>query len=257
MKIYLSIFSILICSFCEAQINKTYTVKGVERKAILYEPQTKTANTPVIFFFHGHGGNAKHAARNYKFYYEYKESLVIYMEGIPGRTSRVDAEGKMNGWQHFPDDLGNRDVIFFDTVLASIKRNYSIDTNRVYIAGHSNGARFVNVLWVERPETIAAICSVAAQGGMMIRNAKPISIWVSMGKKDPIVPYKNQKLSIPIIKKNLGIESSGVKTNGEITNYTGIKGTELVVQERDAGHDFPTTSIPEIVAFFKRQVKKL
>lgn len=179
--------------------------------------------------------------------------MVVFMQGIPGTSGYViDKKGLLNGWQMFPNENGNRDVLFFDEVLKNLQNKFSIDERRIYLVGHSNGARFVNVLWKERGEKIAAICSVAAQGGMMARNAKPISIWMSMGKNDPVVPYATQKMSIPILKKNLQIDESSAVHNGDTTTFTGIENTELVIEEKNAGHEFPHESIPEMVAFFKR-----
>jgi polyhydroxybutyrate depolymerase len=53
----------------------------------------------------------------------------------------------------------------------------------------------------------------------------------------------------------LKIDASKGVTDGEITTYKGTKGTELVVEIRNAGHEFPQSSIPKIVEFFKRNVK--
>lgn len=117
-----------------------------------------------------------------------------------------------------------------------------------------NGARFVNVLWKERGEKIAAICSASAQGGNLIIGADSISIWIYMGKNDKIVSFESQKKSVPIVKANLGIASEG-KIENDKTIFTGKNKTELVLQQSDAGHEFPKQSLPEIVAFFKKHTK--
>jgi polyhydroxybutyrate depolymerase len=46
------------------------------------------------------------------------------------------------------------------------------------------------------------------------------------------------------------------KTDGDLTIYKGAKDTELVVEIRDAGHEFPQASIPKMIEFFKRNEKK-
>lgn len=256
MKKILLLLSVFAFSFFFSQLPKTFTVGGIPRKAILFEPSIKTAKTPVIFVFHGHGGNAQFASKKIDFQNYDKEALVVFMEGIPGTSGYVvDKKGLLNGWQMFPNDHGNRDVLFFDEVLRNLTENYSIDTGRIYLAGHSNGARFVNVLWVERADKIAAICSVAAQGGRMIKGAKPLSVWMSMGKNDPLVPYRMQKQSISIVADNLKADPKSAFTKGDKTIYTGTDETELVVEERNAGHEFPHESISEMVAFFKRHSK--
>lgn len=256
MKKFLLFSLISVFGILSSQINKTYTINGVERNAIFYEPNIKSQKIPVIFVFHGHGGNAKNASKRIDFQNYDKEALVIFMEGIPGTSGYViDREGKLNGWQMFPNQNGNRDINFFDKVLEDIHKNYKIDDSQIYVVGHSNGARFVNVLWATRADKIAGIISVSAQGGMMISNAKPVSIWLSMGKSDPLVPYENQKKSIPIVLKNLGVNEQKFSEKGDLKMYKGIENTELIVEERNAGHEFPQESIPEMVEFLKRQKK--
>lgn len=245
-------FSITICG----QIERTYTIEGISRKCIVYEPQQKTEKAPVVFVFHGHGGTMKHASKVMNFQDEFPEAVVIFMQGIPGTSGYVvDKEGLLSGWQMFPNDSGNRDVLFFDNILKDVQKNYEIDEQKIYLVGHSNGARFVNVLWKERGDQLAGIISVAAQGGFMIKGAQPISVWMSLGKNDPLVSYDFQKKSIPMVMKNLEIDSTKVQTKGDLKIYKGAKNTELIVEERDAGHEFPQKSIPEMVAFMKRNSK--
>ena len=238
-----------------AQQSLEFNIQGLKREAILYKPTKLSKNTPVVFVFHGHGGNAKHASNKMNFQDFYKEAVVVFMEGIPGTSGYViDKEGKMNGWQMFPNQNENRDVLFFDEVLKYLKMNFK--TADVFAAGHSNGARFVNVLWKERPEELSAIISVAAQGGIMIRDAKPLSVWMSMGKNDPLVPFNNQKNSVPIVQKSLKINPNTGIVKGDKTYFKGKSGKELVVEEREAGHKFPEKSIPEMVEFMKSNAVK-
>ncbi|WP_234111523.1 alpha/beta hydrolase family esterase [Chryseobacterium sp. R2A-55] len=253
MKSILIFLLVALSPCCFAQKEFTFSINGSVRKALIFEPEKTAEKMPLVFVFHGHGGNAKYAAAKMDFQDYFPEALVVFMQGIPGTSGRViDKQGLLNGWQMFPNENGNRDVLFFDEVLKEVQGKYPIDSQRIYLVGHSNGARFVNVLWKERGEKIAAICSVAAQGGLMVKNAKPISIWMSMGKNDPLVPYRQQKSAVPIVKKNLQTDENSKVEDGEITTFKGINNTELVLEERNAGHEFPHESIPGMVAFFKR-----
>ena len=245
-------FGILIFS----QTTKNYNVNGLTRKAILYEPTIKSDRVPVVFVFHGHGGNANFVSRRIDVQNYYKEALVIFMEGLPGRAvPGLDPNGTMNGWQIFTDDLERRDIQFFDKVFADIhQKNYTIDDKKIYLIGHSNGARFANVLWKTRGDKISAICSASAQGGNMISEAVPISVWMYIGKNDRIVSPKSQEESIPIVKSNLGIIDKG-KTDSDKTIFSGKNNTELVLQQSNSGHEFPKSSLQEIISFFKRHTK--
>jgi polyhydroxybutyrate depolymerase len=257
MKNLFVIPAILLLTFSAfAQKELNFEIDGVKRRAVVYEGDAKTRQSPVLFVFHGHGGNASIAQRRLNFHAGWKEALVVYMEGIPGVKGITDEAGAKNGWQKNPGELNDRDVKFFDEVLKRLAKDYKPDEKRVYAVGHSNGARFVNVLWALRGEKLAALCSVAGQGGLMIRDAVPRSIWMSMGERDPLVPVEGQKLSVGVVKKLLKVDEKQGKTDGDLTIYKGTKDTELVVEIRDAGHEFPQDSIPKIIEFFKRNEKK-
>lgn len=236
-----------------SQIEKIYKIEGSERKAIFYEPKIKSEKSPIVFVFHGHGGNAKYASKTLDFHNGFPEALVIYMQGIPGVTnSIIDKEGKYNGWQINPNELGNRDIKFFDDVFSQISKNYNIDYNSVYAVGHSNGSRFVNVLWKMRPEKFAAFVTVAGPGGIWLRNAPQKSVWISFGKDDKIVPYQVQKFSSKQYLKFFKADGNPAITNGEIASYITSENKEIIIEDRNAGHEFPKNSIPKMVEFLKR-----
>ncbi|MBS1797804.1 MAG: esterase [Acidobacteria bacterium] len=237
------------------QKEMTFEIDGAKRRAVVYEGAGKTKKSPLLFVFHGHGGDARVAQRRLDFHDAWKEAVVVYMEGIPGVVGITDADGSKNGWQKNPGELGDRDLKFFDEVLKSLEKDYKIDDKRIYAVGHSNGGRFVNVLWAARGAEFAAFCAVAGPGGLMIKDAPPRSIWLSMGENDRLVPFENQKRSAEFVQKLLRIDPKDGKTDGDITTYKGVGGTELVVEIRQAGHEFPQDSIPKMVEFFKRNTK--
>lgn len=256
MKNLFVLFAIVLFSAsCVAQAERTFEVDGIKRTAVIYEGSAKDKK-PVVLVFHGHGGNVRNAQRKLNFHDNWKDALVVYMQGIPGVIGITDKAGDNNGWQKNPDDLNNRDVKFFDEVLKQISKDYKIDDSRIYAVGHSNGSRFVHVLWAMRGEKFAAFCAVAGPGGLLIKDAPAKSIWLSMGKNDPIVPFIGQQAAAKIVQKTLKIDETKGVTKGDTTTYKGTNNTELVMEIRDAGHEFPIESIPNIVEFFKRNVKK-
>ena len=246
---------ILLTTNCLAQNQRTFEVEGTQRTAVIYEGEGKTKKSPVVLVFHGHGGNVRNAQRRLNFHDAWKEAIVVYLQGIPGVVGITDADGTKNGWQKNPNELNDRDVKFVDAVLLQLAKDYQIDEKRIYAVGHSNGSRFVNVLWAMRGEKFAAFCGVAGPGGQMISRAVPRSMWMSIGENDPLVPAANQKMTIPVVQKVLAVDANKGVNNGEITTYKGTNNTELVVEIRNAGHEFPQNSIPAMVEFFKRNVK--
>src|SRR5437867_3453258 len=80
-----------------------WTVDGVERVALVFPPSTSTgAKSPVVFAFHGHGGNMHFAARGMAFQNAWPEAIVVYMQGLPTPGRLGDEEALRPGWQRDP-----------------------------------------------------------------------------------------------------------------------------------------------------------
>jgi polyhydroxybutyrate depolymerase len=237
-----------------AREERTYTVDGVARSAIIRAPATSPSDggAPLVLVFHGHGGTAANAERKYDIPSLWPEAVVAYLDGIPGTPGRTDPAGALNGWQKNPGESGDRDLHFYDVVLADLEVRFPIDRDRVYVYGHSNGARFADVLWNQRGDGIAAVASSSAQGGTLINDAPPRSLFMSMGEADPIVPYAGQKLSIPLAEARLRIDQTTVTHDGYLTRASGEGGLELDTYIHPGGHEMPDEVLPLIVTFFQR-----
>jgi polyhydroxybutyrate depolymerase len=241
-----------------APVNQTFTVEGQRRTALIYRnsaPAPKTG-APLLLVFHGHGGRVEGTARRFNLQQLWPEAVVVYLQGLTGVAGITDREGKLPGWQKNPGELGDRDVKFVDVALEQIQKQYQTDPNRVYALGHSNGARFVNVLWKMRGEKFAAFCSASGQGGLMLRGATPKPIFIIAGEKDPLVPYQGQVMSIELTRRLLETDSSKAKTEGYARTEPGINGTELVTYLHPGGHEFPPEALPLAVKFFQRHTKR-
>jgi polyhydroxybutyrate depolymerase len=235
-----------------------FTIDGAERQAIVYptSKQTPGRGNPVVFVFHGHGGTAQNVARRFRIHELWPEAVVAYMQGIPGVIGIRDTEGKQNGWQKSPGELGDRDIKFFDAALDRIQKKYKADPNRIYVLGHSNGGRFVNVLWNLRGEKLSALCSGAGPGGRLIPDAIPRPVFIIGGEKDPLVPFQSQQVSIELTRKRLKTDPSKAKVNGFERTEPGVNGTELVTYVHPGGHEFPIEALPSVIKFFQRHVRR-
>lgn len=237
---------------------ESFTVDGVERQALVYanSKPAATAGAPVVFVFHGHGGIAQYAARRFRIHELWPEAVVVYMQGIPGVKGITDAEGTRNGWQKAPGEVGDRDLKFFDAAIDRIQKKYKTDPNRVYVMGHSNGGRFVNVLWNSRDDKLAALCSAAGPGGLLIDKAAPKSVFIIAGEKDPLVPFQTQQNSILRARRLLKTDESKAKVNGLERTEPGVNGSELVTYIHPGGHEVPLEALPSVISFFKRHVRQ-
>ena len=239
-------------------INQTLNVDGIERAAVIFpnsKPAPKTG-APLVLAFHGHGGRAAGIARRWDLQSLWPEAVVVYLQGLPGVLGIVDPEGRLPGWQKNPGEQNDRDVKFVDAVMERIQKQYKIDPDRIYAAGHSNGARFVNVLWKMRGEKFAAFCSASGQGGLMIRDAVPRSIFAIAGENDKLVPYDGQVRSLEVVRNILKTDPSKAVTKSYAKIEPGINGTELATYLHPGGHEFPPAAFSLVVEFFKRHSRK-
>jgi polyhydroxybutyrate depolymerase len=241
---------------------REWTIEGAQREALIYRPSKETPaesggtakGAPVVFGFHGHGGNSRQAARSYRLHEAWPEALVVYMQGVPTPGRLTDPEGKLNGWQHDVGDHEDRDLKFFDAVLATLKRDYQIDENRIYATGHSNGAAFTYVLWAGRGEVLAAIAP-SAGGSRSIRKAKPKPVLHIAGENDPLVRFSGQRLIMAGVRSINGCESEGKEWAKGCLQYASDQGTPFVSFIHPGDHEYPAEAPALIVKFFKEHVR--
>src|SRR4051812_42165933 len=116
-----------------------WTVNGVEREALVHVPtHLGPAGAPLVFAFHGHGGSAEQASRSFHLHEVWPDALVVYPQGLPTAGQLTDRSGKEAGWQGYAGSQGDRDLKFFDVMLAALKQRYPVDPARIYATGHSN-----------------------------------------------------------------------------------------------------------------------
>src|SRR4051812_20174202 len=63
-------------------------VGDLTRDLLVYAPKSaKEKATPIVFVFHGHGGNAQNAARSFAMNQHWPEAISVCMQGLntPGR----------------------------------------------------------------------------------------------------------------------------------------------------------------------------
>ncbi|MCA9120615.1 MAG: prolyl oligopeptidase family serine peptidase [Planctomycetales bacterium] len=229
----------------------TWSVGELKREAIVYPPKQKTVTgSPVVFGFHGHGGSARNASRSFGFERLWPEALVVYMQGIPTPGRLTDPEGKRNGWQHDVGEQGDRDLKFFDAVLATLREKYDIDEHRVYATGHSNGGGFTYLLWATRPDVFAAFAPSAATSRRLQELTPKPALHIA-GRNDNLVLFSWQERAIAAVKKTNGCSVNGSKWAEDCTEFSSESGTPFIAYIHDGTHKYPADASPLIVRFFK------
>jgi polyhydroxybutyrate depolymerase len=229
----------------------SFTVDGVNRTAVVYvPPMSKTTSAPVVFVFHGHGGNAHQTARSFAIDRHWPEAISVYMQGLNTPGQLTDREGNWPGWQAARGDQGDRDLKFFDAVLARLKQNYRVDAKRIYCTGHSNGGGFTYLLWLTRGDVFAAVASSSA-AARYVGQLKPKPALILGGQADPLVKFVWQEGMMDAVRNINGCAPVGKPWDQHCTIYPSTNGTPLVTCIFPGGHEFNRAAPDLIVKFFK------
>lgn len=238
-----------------SETTRTFQIDNLERKAIVCAPTVSSTHPPLVFVFHGHGGNMNYSLRKFGVEKLWPEAVVVYPDGMPIK-GMYDPNGTKNGWQKNRGESGDRDLHFFDTMLAAMKKDYGVDPNRVYSMGHSNGAAFTYLLWKERGDKLAAIGPAAAVMMRATPGLKPLPVFIVAGDHDNVVPFRWQQQTIQFLKGYLGVASGTPDwVSGKQMLYQGAK-ANLGVCVFPGGHNYPDEASKMIVDFFKAHTKR-
>jgi len=163
---------------------------GETREYVLYVPDSYDgiAAVPILFNFHGYGGNAslymmetdmRSLAESETFILVYPQGSLL--NGSPHwNPSLPSNENKSNA-----DDLG-----FIEALVNEISIDYRIDMKRIYACGYSNGGMMSYGLASHKSNLIAAVGSIS--GAMIetdITPSHPMPVIKIHGTADVVLPY--------------------------------------------------------------------
>lgn len=175
-------------------------VAGVKRSYYVYVPEKATMPAPVVFLFHGGGGNAwsvdYHVGGMAKLADEKGFVLVC-----PDGTDKHWNDGRKIEGQTQQDD-----VAFIDQVIDSLVSKKVADSSRIYSCGISNGGFFSQYLAQQLKGKITAVASIAASVSedMAGRQVTQEPIMFVLGDNDPLVPYKGGRVGGTLIRNKRG-----------------------------------------------------
>lgn len=204
---------------------------GINRSFRIHFPSniSDTKDRPVVINMHGYGSNALEQ----EIYTQMdpvadKEGfIVIYPDGINAAWNV--------GWS-----FGSTadDVLFTSDLIDYMVNNYSVDKQRIYACGLSNGGFMSYYLACNLPNKIAAIASVAgsmvpANVGLCSTNV-PMPVMQIHGTNDQVVPYTGlSPISAPIESVvKFWVDHNGCQKTPTITPFTDINTNDNTTSER-------------------------
>ena len=229
-----------------------WTMDGVEREALVYLPSSSNkSKPPVIFAFHGHGGNMHLAARGMAFQNYWPEAIVVYPQGLPTPGIVMDFEGKKPGWQREPGQEHDRDLKFIDAILKTLREKYSIDESRIYATGFSNGGLFSYLLLSQRANVFAAF----APGGAVLLPQVPLAqarpVFHFGGESDRLARFDKQQATIDQLRTFNACSAQGESCGSNCLLYRSAKGAPVATFIHSGGHFYPPSVTSLIVKFFQ------
>ena len=191
MKAILLMLCLALTSIVTGQqtINGSIIHDAIQRDYILYVPSSYTPGTPapLVLNFHGYTSNSSEQM----FYGDFRPiaDTAGFLLVHPMGTLDGSNEPYWNsGWGGTVDDIG-----FTEALIDSLAANYTVDLDRVYSTGMSNGGFMSYTLACELSHRIAAIASVT---GTMNTNQNltcnpqhPMPVMEIHGTSDGVVPY--------------------------------------------------------------------
>ena len=166
---------------------------GLSRSYLLFVPDSYSPSRPVplVFVFHGGGGNAKGIAET-----THMDGLAtkngfiaVFPNGTGRQSSKLTWNAGMSPPQGYAEENNVDDVGFIRKLLAQLKSGYAIDDKRIYATGISKGGMFSYRLGCEMADTFAAIAPVAATlAAQRCNPSEPVNLYHLHGTGDSNVP---------------------------------------------------------------------
>ncbi|MEM9281495.1 MAG: hypothetical protein AAGA96_06705 [Verrucomicrobiota bacterium] len=261
---------------------RTVTVEGVDRRYLVYAPESYDPDTPtaVVIAFHGGGGNPQTAVRIFELNQKSEEAgfLVVYPYGSntdPDRFLTFNG-GECCGYaMHQEID----DVAYTRAFLDDLESVAKVDRGRVFATGLSNGGIMSHRVGAELSDRIVAIAPVG--GPLMLETIAPefpVAVMHFHGTGDAFAPFEggvgknatggpgvtdfrsveftlnrwieaNGCEATPVKESLPDLEDDGT-TVVKKTWEGGKNGTEVVLVEiRGGGHTWPGVQPPANASF--------
>ncbi len=139
---------------------------GKNRSYIIHVPEALPANAAVMMALHGGGGTGEQfqEENGLDAVADREGFIAIYPEGSGVLPDRLHTWNSGDACCGFATDRDIDDVGFLRAVIEDLQFRMSVDPDRVYVTGHSNGGMMAYRMGAEASDVVAAVISI---GGAM------------------------------------------------------------------------------------------
>lgn len=199
--------------------SRTIESDGQTRSYKVHIPTGYDANkaTPLVFILHGGMGSGGQilAATEFAKKADAKNFIVVAPDGVDNNWN----DGRGTTVQGNTDVVNSDDVAFISNLIEELKTIYSIDEDRIYTTGVSNGSMMSQRLACELPGVFAAVGAVSGpfRGEIADICDSSVSIIGIQGTDDPFFPMEDED-GIPELPRILKLN----KVQQTVTNIEEI-----------------------------------
>jgi poly(3-hydroxybutyrate) depolymerase len=232
---------------------KVFTAGGRTHHCIWHVP--KEYNKPaVVFFVHGANGSGG------GFQSETKADVVADREKFIAVYPSASSNGGGGIWA---DMFGTSDYPFFLAVIDTLDKRYSIDRDKIYMTGFSQGGFISFVAACKYSDVFAAVAPVSGHAGSPCTIKRPVSVYMTFGSQEGAASFFNDRdiwlklNNCPSTPKRI-FPYPETKPQSKIARLIygpGDQGTYVIVDSiGDQGHQWPNrqNQAEEVWAFFKQ-----
>jgi len=191
--------------------------------------QARSGGAPLVVVFHGAGGNGKdYLTKNgWAALSEQKGFVVAAPDGLPA-LPRLPANFRINPrlWNSGQLNANSprakiNDMVFVRALLDDVAQRTSVDKNRIYATGHSNGAGMTFKIGAGLSSLFAGIATVmglnTSEGA---HPTKALPTLMLIGTSDPLNPIEGGERQLPWGKSTVPRVSQGILAWSQSLNCT-------------------------------------
>lgn len=250
----------------QTTIDGSFVHGGITRTYSFYVPASYVTGQPVplILNLHGYTSNGSQQAMysNFNAIADTAGFIAVHPDGT------IDPNTSQRFWNFGIFGATVNDVGFLEALIDTISAHYSINSNRVYATGMSNGG-FMSYALACQTSRFAAVASVTGAMSVVMYNscnpANPVPVMHIHGTSDSVVPYngnstskgagdvvsfwvnRNQCNTAPTVTQ---VPNTNMMDNATAEHYlysNGMNGhTVEHYKVNSGGHTWPGSSIPSI-----------
>jgi predicted peptidase len=184
---------------------RLFVPKGYD-KSILY---------PLVIWLHGGGSAGDDNLGQISLDNKLGTHFWTRQENQEKHPAFVLVPQSLSAWDSNTENALSAELKLVLEILDVVRKEYSIDASRIYVAGQSNGGIGAWGLVTKKPGMFAAAIPLCGAGNTKLASrAAKTAVWAFHGEKDDVIPVEHSRAMIAAVKRAGG--------NPRYTEYKGI-----------------------------------